>query len=208
MIFCLLSDFWNGPFRSTQQKRFFCIFPIQFCQMQPYSRRRALKALVFASAGMALIPACMSDRSKSSLLLKKLSISADDEALLAELCETLLPKTTTPGAKDLSAHLFVLTMVDDCRTKEDQEKFTRGLADFKKFCQSTGKSDFTAASPDDRKKILNALLASADKESDLMAFFNTTKGLTIQSYTASEYFLTKVQVYELVPGRYHGCVPV
>jgi hypothetical protein len=41
-----------------------------------------------------------------------------------------------------------------------------------------------------------------------MVFFNTTKGLTIQSYIASEYFLTKVQVYELIPGRYHGCVPV
>ncbi|MEY2835794.1 MAG: hypothetical protein RLZZ557_1456 [Bacteroidota bacterium] len=176
--------------------------------MQPYSRRRALKALVFASAGMALIPACMSDRSKSSLLLKKLTISADDEALLAELCETILPKTSTPGAKELSAHLFVLTMVDDCRTKEDQEKFTRGLADFKKFCLSTGNKDFIAASPEERKKMLNSLMASADKESDLMAFFNTTKGLTIQSYTASEYFLTKVQVYELVPGRYHGCVSV
>lgn len=176
--------------------------------MQPYSRRGALKALVFASAGMALIPACMSDRSKSSILLKKIAITGEDEALIAALCETILPKTTTPGAKELSSHLFVLTMVDDCRTKADQDKFTKGLSDFKAFCQSTGNKDFATASTEDRKKILNALLASADKESDLMAFFNTTKGLTIQSYTASEFFLTKVQVYELVPGRYHGCVPV
>ncbi len=176
--------------------------------MQPYSRRGALKALVFASAGMALIPACMSDRSKSSILLKKIAITGEDEALIAALCETILPKTTTPGAKELSSHLFVLTMVDDCRTKADQEKFIKGLADFKDFCQSTGNKDFTTASPEDRINKLKALLASANKESDLMAFFNTTKGLTIQSYTASEFFMKNIQVYELVPGRYHGCVPV
>ncbi len=176
--------------------------------MQTYSRRGALKSLVFASAGMALIPSCMSDRSKSSILLKKITISGDDEALLAALCEAILPKTTTPGAKELSSHLFVLKMVDDCRTKADQEKFTKGLADFKAFCQSPGNNDFTSASQEDQKKILNALLVSSDKESDLMIFFNTTKGLTIQSYTASEFFLKNIQVYELVPGRYHGCVPV
>jgi hypothetical protein len=176
--------------------------------MQPYSRRRALKALVFTSAGMALIPSCMSDRSKSSILLKKISITGYDEALIAALCEAILPKTTTPGAKELSSHLFVLKMVDDCRTKADQDKFVKGLADFKAFCQSTGNKDFTAALPEDRNKTLKALLASADKESDLMVFFSTTKGLTIQSYTASEFFLKNIQVYELVPGRYHGCVPI
>ena len=175
--------------------------------MNSFSRRRALKTMIFASAGMALIPACMSDRSKSSLLLKKISISADDEALMAELCETIIPKTNTPGAKDLSAHLFVLTMVDDCRTKEDQDKFIKGLADFKAFCKTNGVQDFTSATAPERKKLLETLLAKKEEESNLMSFIKTTKGLTIQAYTASEYFLTKVQVYELVPGRYHGCVP-
>ena len=81
--------------------------------MQDLTRRRLLKNLVFVSAGMALVPSCMSDRSKSSLLLKKITITADDEVLMADLCETILPKTNTPGARDLSAHLYVLMMVDD-----------------------------------------------------------------------------------------------
>ena len=174
--------------------------------MHSVSRRRALKSLIFVSAGMALVPSCMSDRSKSSLLLKKINISAADENLLAELCETILPKSATPGAKDLSAHLFVLTMVDDCRKKEDQEKFTKGLEAFKKFSQQTIGKDFVTAEPDERKKLLDAIVAKIDEESDLNAFFKTTKGLTIQAYTSSEFFLTKVQVYELIPGRYHGCV--
>ena len=175
--------------------------------MHSPSRRRALKSLVFVSAGLALVPSCMSDRSKSSLLLKKIKISAADEALLAELCETILPKTSTPGAKDLSAHLFVLMMVDDCKKKEDQEKFTKGLEAFKKLSQQTISKDFTEAELAERKKVMDAILTKIDEENDLNAFFKTTKGLTMQAYTSSEFFLTKVQVYEMIPGRYHGCVP-
>lgn len=176
--------------------------------MQDLSRRRLLKNLVFVSAGMALVPSCMSDRSKSSLLLKKISITADDEALMADLCETILPKTNTPGARDLSAHLYVLIMVDECRKKEDQEKFIKGLDAFKNLSKQTIGKDFIKADQAERKKLLNTILAKIDEENELNAFVKMTKGLTIQSYTSSEFFLTKVQVYELVPGRYHGCVPV
>lgn len=177
--------------------------------MSTFTRRQALKSLVFASAGMALIPSCMNDRSKSSLLLKKIKISPEDETLISELCESIIPKTATPGAKDLSAHLFVLTMVDDCRTKTDQDAFLKGLEEFKSYCQSINKKDFVSASAEEKKKLLQDLSTrKEEEESNLMRFFKMTKGLTIQAYTASEFFLTKVQVYELVPGRYHGCVSV
>ncbi len=49
--------------------------------------------------------------------------------MLAELAETILPKTDTPGAKDLAAHLFALKMVDDCYTKTNQEKYMKGMKD-------------------------------------------------------------------------------
>jgi len=175
--------------------------------MQNITRRRLLKNIVFVSAGMALVPSCMSDRSKSPLLLKNIAINADDEALMAEFCETILPKTNTPGAKDLSVHLYVLMMVDDCRKKEDQDKFIKGLEAFKKLSQQTIDKDFVKATPAERKTLMDAILGKIDEENELNAFFKMTKGLTIQAYTSSEFFLTKVQVYELVPSRYHGCVP-
>jgi len=193
--------------RPHESVAFFLTCLFNTCHMHLPSRRRALKSLVFASAGMVLIPSCMSDRSKSSLLLKKIKITADDEALMAELCETILPKTNTPGAKDLSAHLFVLMMVDDCRKKEDQDKFIKGLEAFKKFSKQTINKDFVKADPVERKRLLDGIIAKMDEENDLNAFFKMTKGLTIQAYTSSEFYLTNVQVYELVPGRYHGCVP-
>lgn len=175
--------------------------------MNNLSRRSVLKQLAFVSVGMAIIPSCLEDRSKASILLKNISVSAADEAMLAELCEIIIPKTTTPGAKDVSAHLFVLTMVDDCATKVDQQVFLSGMEEFKKLCQTVAGKSLVACDVNDKKKITDALLVKMNEDSPLKHFMGMVKGRTIQAYTSSEFFLTKVQVYELVPGRYHGCVP-
>jgi len=175
--------------------------------MTHLKRREAIKQLFCITAGVTLLPSCMSDRSKSGILLKNIKISTEEEAILAAVCETILPKTATPGAKELSSHLFVLTMVDECRKKEDQQQFINGMKSFQDKCKTYKGKDFTSCTPEDKNAILSAIIADKDDNTDLKYFFKTVKGLTIQSYTASEFFMTKVQVYELVPGRYHGCVP-
>lgn len=170
----------------------------------PLTRRQAIRQFLYVSAGIALIPSCMEDRSKSSILLKNLPISADQEKLLAELSETIIPKTSTPGAKDISAHLFALKMIDECRSGEDQEKFLEGLRAFE---TGAGKG-FAAMSQAERAKVLEPFEKDREAKDPASVFYRNMKRLTIQAYTSSEYYLTKVQVYELVPGRYHGCVPV
>ncbi|MFN5020637.1 MAG: hypothetical protein ACK5GP_03200, partial [bacterium] len=73
--------------------------------MTTLKRREAIKQLFCITAGMAIIPSCMNDRRKSTILLSKITISGAEEDMLAELCETILPKSSTPGAKDISSHL-------------------------------------------------------------------------------------------------------
>lgn len=172
------------------------------------NRRDVLKQFAVVAAGFAIIPSCMQDRSKSALLLKKISILPSDEAMLFELCETILPKTDTPGAKDIDAHLFVLKMVDDCRTREEQTKFINGMSEFNKFCKSKHGDEFVDCKEETRRKIVEELIAKKEETTDLTSFFNTVKSLVMQSYTSSKYYLTNVQVYELIPGRYHGCVSI
>ncbi|MFN5422285.1 MAG: gluconate 2-dehydrogenase subunit 3 family protein [bacterium] len=172
------------------------------------NRRDVLKQFAFVTAGFAIIPSCMQDRSKSALLLKKITITPSDEVMLSELCETILPKSDTPGAKDIDAHLFVLKMVDDCRTKEEQTTFINGMSEFKQFCKSSFGEEFVDCKDEMRKKIVEELLAKKEEKTDLVSFFNMVKALVIQSYTSSKFYLTNIQVYELIPGRYHGCVSI
>lgn len=172
------------------------------------NRRSAIRQLFCISAGALILPACMEDKTKSAILLKNFSIDSEQEKLLEELMEAILPKTSTPGAKDIYAHLFALKMLDDCYKKEDRQKFVSGMEQFVKKAKTELDVSFVKATPAQRQTLLRKIEADKDSREDLAYFYSTTKRLTIQAYTTSQYYLTKVQVYEMVPSRYHGCVPV
>ena len=166
-----------------------------------------VKQLLLATGAYLLLPACKENKDRSTVELKTLKIDGDQEALVAELAETILPKTTTPGAKDLHAPLYILLMLDDCAKEEDQKKFVRGLKDFTRAAKDKLGKDFMDASLEERTRFVTAEDQKKD-DSDQHLFYATVKRYTVQAYTTSQFFLTNVQKYELVPGRYHGCIPL
>ena len=173
------------------------------------NRRTALKNCFIFSAGVALIPACMQEKSKSSLLLKNLKISGEQEQLMADLSDTIIPATDTPGAKDVGAHLFALMMIDECYNPEEQKKFKSGLEQFENYTKKKFDKSFSSLTAQQRSELLTELEAKKDeKDNEVVAFYKVAKGMTLQAFTVSKYYLTKVRVYEMAPGRYHGCVPV
>jgi hypothetical protein len=150
----------------------------------------------------------MRDRSKSAILLKNMTISADQEKMLAELAETIIPATSTPGAAAISAHLFALKMLDDCYTREQQQKFLKGMQQLDVAARTSYGTDFVGSGPAQREALLTAIETNQAAGDELTYGYMEMKRLTIQAYTSSRFFLTRVHVYELVPGRWHGCVPV
>ncbi len=171
------------------------------------SRRTLLKQLAFTSAGIALAPAFISCSSKPSLLYKKILVTEDQDQLLSLISETIIPKTKTPGASDTSVHEFCVKMIDDCFSKKDQEKFLMGLTQFNALSEKNTKKEFVEMNSTERVKFLTELDESKT-EDDVNFFFKTMKRLTVRGYTSSEYFLTNVQGYKMIPGKYQGCVPV
>lgn len=174
----------------------------------PVNRRTALKRLVLVSAGAALLPACFHDHAKPATVTRNFQLSGDQERQLEELTAAIIPSGTTPGAREVSAHRFVLKMIDDCFSKTDRDKYLRGLGQLDKVSRQTAGALFLQADPTQRANLLTALEAKKLPDEDLGFFYTTTKKLTIEAYTSSQYYLTKIQVYELVPGRWHGCVPL
>ena len=115
------------------------------------NRRTVIKQFLFVSAGAVILPACLQeDKGKSSVLLKNFQLSGQQEKTLEELTETIIPATTTPGAKAVYAHLFVLKMLDDCYKKEDQQKFVKGLEQFEKTVQQKFDQPFAKCSKSQR----------------------------------------------------------
>lgn len=170
------------------------------------NRRSAIKQLFIISAGAAILPSCVSNDKPAAGAFSHLPLSAKDEETLAEISSTIIPTTDTPGAKEVGAHLFALRMVNDCYKKEDQEKFVKGLRQFEDHVKGQYNKTYAQCSPAEKEKVISA--AQQGGNDDAAWFYKTFKRLTIQAYTSSEYFLTKVDVYKLVPGKFVSSVKV
>lgn len=161
------------------------------------------------SAGAGLLPSCL-QQDNTSITLKNISLSGSQEKMLAELAETIIPKTKNfIGAKDLKAHEFVLTMVDDCFSPEDQQKFKEGLKSFDKLSHDKFGQLFTSYTSKQKHALLTDIENKKDIPEDALNFYGTVKRYTVQSFTSSKEYMTDVRKYKLVPGsNFKGCVPV
>ncbi|WP_156308225.1 gluconate 2-dehydrogenase subunit 3 family protein [Sphingobacterium endophyticum] len=156
------------------------------------NRRTALKQMFIMAGGIMIATSCDFSSKSPSIQLNQIKLNHDDELFLAELVEAIIPQTDSPGAKELNLHLFVMKMLDDCTSPEDQKKFLDGL---KAAHQVKGKPLAEQ----------QAYLTSLDKDD---IFFNILKRRTIQGYKNSEYVMKNKLVYELVPGRYNGAYKI
>jgi hypothetical protein len=180
----------------------------------PISRRTALKRVFIVAGGVIFLPACLHHKDKSTLALRCIRLEGDQQETLEALADTLLPAGSSPsdqtlGAKAVGAHLFALKMIDDCYPDIRQQQFMRGLEAFDEQVRRQYGKSFGSCNQKQRENLVSAIDASAsEKTNDLFFFFRENKKLVIRGYLGSQYFLTKIEVYELVPGRWHGCTPV
>ncbi|CAL1517266.1 gluconate 2-dehydrogenase subunit 3 family protein [Chitinophaga sp. MM2321] len=172
-------------------------------------RRAAIRNLLIISGGITLLPSCLGTQKKQvSAGFSNLDISADQEKLLAEIAETIIPATDTPGAKALGVHLFVLKMLNDCYEKDQQEAFIKGLKQLEKITKKQYGDSFMACDKVDREAVLKNIETTMKDAGDVSTFYKIMKQKTIQGYLNSKYVMTNLVIYELVPGRYDGYFPV
>lgn len=161
----------------------------------PISRRTALKQAFIVAGGTIFLPACTQH--------------ANDTTTTAEaLADTLIPADTTLGAKAVGAHLFAQKFMHDCYAQKQQDQYNRGLQAFETEAKKRYGKAFTDCDQTQRNEFVAALDKLSPLKDDLAYFFHENKFLVIRGWLGSQYFLTKIEVYELVPGRWHGCVPL
>lgn len=173
------------------------------------SRRVLIRNITIGLAGYTLLPSCTGINNQPlSLSAGKLGLKADDEATVAALCRMILPLKGVGGEiENTGLHPFVLKMVADCEAPENRERFKSGLAAFKEKVK--GETGHSVEKANSSKLIAVLYELEGIKESgndDLAFFYRLTKSLAIRGYKGSRFFLTQVQPYVLVPGKYQGCI--
>lgn len=163
--------------------------------------------MIFAG-GIAILPSCSGDPGKASIALKNLSVTADQEALLAGIAETIIPKNDMPGARDMNLHLFTLKMVDDCSDAAEQQAFIAGLGSIDQLAKQKYGSAFLQCSATQKVELLDDIAGDRQSNKQLTTMIHITKRRVIQGFMNSKYVMTDLKKYELVPGRYNGYFPV
>ena len=119
------------------------------------------------------------------------AVALEQGPLLAEVVETILPATDTPGAKAARVHMFVDLALARCVPAAARTAVLLALR--------TLGAAFLAAAPDARW----AQFAQVDA-----AALALLQELTILGYFTSEIGATQALAYDPVPGGYRGCVPL
>ena len=133
--------------------------------------------------------------------------------LLNEMGETILPKTSTPGAKEAKVGEFMAIMVKDCYTKKDQGIFREGIKRLDKKCKDENGKTFMDCTPEERTKFfmkmdaLQKAYMSAKTPEQPSHYFRMVKELTLLGFFTSEIGSTKALRYIETPGKYDGNVP-
>ena len=163
--------------------------------------------------------ACRNETRNVTLDWKPEFLTANQANTLAEMTETILPRTKTPGAKDIGVPQFIDKVLKKLLSEADQKDFVEGLDKLEETCKSTYGKYFDECTKEQRE----ALLLDMDKKSakfppsvwgitlvekpDPITFYRRLKGLTLMAYFTSEKVNKELLVYDPVPGGYNGSVP-
>jgi hypothetical protein len=119
-------------------------------------RVSALLGTVTFIGGTSLLTAC-EQRSGAADGTSGASFSADDVAFLDEIAETILPETSTPGAKAAKTGAFMALMVTDVYSPADQKVFRDGMRKIDEESRKANNATFMQATPQQRLALLERL---------------------------------------------------
>jgi hypothetical protein len=139
----------------------------------------------------------------------------ETKKILAEIAETIIPETTTPGAKAAKVDEFIVMMLNDCYKAEDQKIVLDGLKKIDEASEKQFKKPFVDLSDEQKNTVLTAIdkervdynKRENKKEGDPTHYFQILKELTLTGYFTSEPGATKALRYVPVPGKFEGCIP-
>ena len=149
-----------------------------------------------------------------------------DIALLDEIAETILPETSTPGARAAKTGAFMALMVTDVYTLPLQQVFGEGLRSVDDECRRAHGTPFMQATPAQRLSVVEALDREQQRVIDARRappsnrapapeststepahYFRLMKELALLGYFTSEIGCTKALRYIESPGRFDPCAP-
>ena len=171
--------------------------------MHSMNRREAVKTTGVLLSGILItstgLTACKGDTRNIGAGV----LNAEDQALVEEIADTLLPSTSnSPGAKAAGVGPVINLLLTDCREPAEQKRVVDGLKQFR----STVGDHFASMPQANRENWLRRIDAEARTNQE--HYFNLVRELSLHAYFSSQIGATKALRYIMTPGKWVGCVPL
>jgi hypothetical protein len=176
-------------------------------------RRELLKMIALATGSALIGGELFLTGCKNAPAIGGTTFSEEDITFLDEVGETIIPKTTTPGAKDTAIGSFMTVMVNDCYTKNDQQIFHEGIKKLDDASKKANNASFLKSTPEQRTALLTTLDKEAKeyqknkKQEEPPHYFTMMKQLTLLGFFTSQPGATQALRHIPVPGKYDGAYP-
>lgn len=142
----------------------------------------------------------------------------NNKVLVNELADVCIPRTDSPGAKDIDAASVIMRLIHDCTNRVEQNTFIDGLKELETCAKRNFRKSFLEADVTEKYRLVEAFMQSGGENGGLVGkvqrklvgrpFFTLLKEYTIIAYCTSEMGATQGLAYAHVPGRFAGCVPI
>lgn len=186
------------------------------------NRRQVLQRAAYLMGGALSAPAVLGllngcAPKKEEALWQPVFFSKEQGAIVADVAEIIIPRTKTPGAKDVGVPGFIDTMLKDVYEQEDRDRYLAGLKEFDDAARKAHGKPFVELSKAQQTEQVQKFnddavateLAYDPRPKNLKRpFILMTRELTLLGFFCSEPGATQVLQYVAVPGGYQPCVPV
>jgi Gluconate 2-dehydrogenase subunit 3 len=193
-------------------------------------RRELLRLLAAGAALPVLSPSLLAHFQEAQAQVgssyKLRTLGPQQNALVVTMIDLIIPATDTPGAKGARVNEFIDVILTDWATESERQAFLNGLAGVDKKSNELYGKNFVDASVDQQTTLLRAMDDAAmaahgnrrprhgntipeERDKQLQGnFWDVFKGITIHGYYTSEIGFTQEENLQIIPGAYHGCVPL
>jgi gluconate 2-dehydrogenase gamma chain len=135
------------------------------------------------------------------------TLNADQQALITNIAEMIIPETDTPGATSVKVPQFIDLILSEWADDDERAAFLAGLADIDVRAKALGGARFVDLTAARKTELLTALDAARDDKQGAGRAFGRLKGLTVYGYFTSQPVQQKVLKTRMFFDGYQGNVP-
>ena len=193
-------------------------------------RREVLKILAAGAALPVFTPSVAAffreAQAQVGAAYKPRTLTPQQDATVVAMVDVIIPATDTPGAKAARVNDFIDVILTEWATETERQDFLNGLAGIDKQSNDLYGKNFAAASAEQQTALLRAMDDSVmgahiekhrrhgntvpeERDKQLRdSFWYVFKGITLHGYYTSEIGFSQELNQQIIPGAYHGCVPL